>query len=191
MAEIISIGLIELSSVATGFAVEDAMLKAAEVQILMARSICSGKFLIVIAGDVASVTAAVQAGAAVAGPSLIERRQIAHVDKSVLAGHLQRRRYRPQRAALHRRDRDLLRRQHHRGRRRVRQVGQRDAASGSPGDGSRRQGIRAHGRRRFQRSGSGCRRLQSCRRRRNAGWPRRDSRALHRSSSATTFKDSG
>ena len=85
MAEIVSIGLIELSSVATGFAVEDAMLKAATVQILMARSICSGKYLIVIAGDVASVTTAVQAGAAVAGPSLIERRQIAQVDKSVLA----------------------------------------------------------------------------------------------------------
>ncbi len=68
MAEIVSIGLIELSSVATGFAVEDAMLKAATVQILMARSICSGKFLIVIAGDVASVTTAVQAGAVVAGP---------------------------------------------------------------------------------------------------------------------------
>jgi microcompartment protein CcmL/EutN len=85
VADIVSIGLIELSSIATGYAVQDAMLKAATVQILMARSICSGKYLIVIAGDVASVTTAVQAGAVVAGPSLIERRQIAQVDKSVLA----------------------------------------------------------------------------------------------------------
>ncbi len=52
MSEINSIGLIELSSVATGFLVEDLMLKAGNIQLLMARSICSGKFLIVVSGDV-------------------------------------------------------------------------------------------------------------------------------------------
>jgi microcompartment protein CcmL/EutN len=85
VSEINSIGLIELSSVATGFGVEDAMLKAASVQLLLARTICSGKFLIVVSGDVTSVEAAVQAGAAVAGASLIERRQIARLHPSVLA----------------------------------------------------------------------------------------------------------
>jgi microcompartment protein CcmL/EutN len=84
VAEINSIGLIELSSVATGFGVEDAMLKAASVQLLMARSICSGKFLIAVAGDVTSVSAAVDAGAALAGFSLIEKRQIARVHPTVL-----------------------------------------------------------------------------------------------------------
>ena len=84
MAEINSIGLIELSSVATGFGVEDVMLKAGSVQLLMARSICSGKFLIAVAGDVTSVAAAVDAGAAFAGFSLIEKRQIARVHPSVL-----------------------------------------------------------------------------------------------------------
>ena len=84
MADIKSIGLIELSSVATGYQVEDTMLKAASIQLLMARSICSGKFLIAIAGDVASVTTAIEAGGAVAGPALIERRQIARVHPSVL-----------------------------------------------------------------------------------------------------------
>lgn len=84
MAEVGSIGLIELSSVATGFLVQDTMLKAGNIKLLMARSICSGKYLIVVAGDVTSVAAAVQAGGAVAGPSLIERRQIARVHPSVL-----------------------------------------------------------------------------------------------------------
>jgi len=84
VSEINSIGLIELSSVATGYGVEDTMLKAGSVQLLMARSICSGKFLIVVAGDVTSVQAALLAGAAVAGASLIERRQIARVHPSVL-----------------------------------------------------------------------------------------------------------
>ena len=85
MAEISSIGLIELTSVATGFLVEDVMLKAASVQLLLARSICSGKFLIVVSGDVSSVTAALEAGGVAAGPSLIERRQIARVHPAVLA----------------------------------------------------------------------------------------------------------
>jgi microcompartment protein CcmL/EutN len=82
--EINSIGLIELSSVATGFMVEDLMLKAGSVQLLLARSICSGKFLIVVSGDVTSVQAALLAGASAAGASLIERRQIARVHPSVL-----------------------------------------------------------------------------------------------------------
>jgi microcompartment protein CcmL/EutN len=85
VAEISSIGLIELTSVATGFLVEDVMLKAASVQLLLARSICSGKFLIVVSGDVSSVTAALEAGGVAAGPSLIERRQIARVHPAVLA----------------------------------------------------------------------------------------------------------
>jgi microcompartment protein CcmL/EutN len=79
-----SIGLIEVSSVATGFLVQDTMLKAGDIKLLMARSICSGKYLIVAAGDVMSVTAALQAGGVAAGASLIERRQIARVHPSVL-----------------------------------------------------------------------------------------------------------
>jgi microcompartment protein CcmL/EutN len=85
VAEINSIGLIEVSSVATGFQVEDAMLKAASVQLLLARTICSGKFLIAVAGDVASVGAAVDAGGAAAGASLIEKRHIARIHPSVLS----------------------------------------------------------------------------------------------------------
>jgi len=85
MDEIRSIGLIELSSVATGLLVQDTMLKAGDIKLLLARSICSGKYLIVVAGDVTSVQAAVLAGATAAGASLIERRQIARVHPSVLA----------------------------------------------------------------------------------------------------------
>ena len=84
MSDTSSIGLIEVSSVATGFLVQDTMLKAGNIKLLMARSICSGKYLIVVAGDVTSVSAAVQAGGIAAGASLIERRQIARVHPSVL-----------------------------------------------------------------------------------------------------------
>ena len=83
MAELNSIGLVELSSIALGFLAEDAMLKTAPVDLLLARTICSGKFLVAIGGDVASVEAAVEAGAAIAEGALIERRVIAHVHPSV------------------------------------------------------------------------------------------------------------
>ncbi|MGB8261533.1 MAG: BMC domain-containing protein [Terracidiphilus sp.] len=85
MADNSSIGLIELSSVAQGYVVEDVMLKAASIRLLLARSICSGKFLIAVSGDVTSVEAAVLAGAAAAGPTLIERRLIPRVSPSVLS----------------------------------------------------------------------------------------------------------
>jgi microcompartment protein CcmL/EutN len=83
MAEIDSIGLIELSSIARGFVVEDAMIKAARVEVLMARTICSGKFLIAVCGDIAAVAASVDAGAAAGKRSIIEKRQIARVHPSI------------------------------------------------------------------------------------------------------------
>ena len=57
-----SIGLIELTSIAAGFQVCDAMLKAAAVDLLLSRSICSGKYMVMVRGDVAAVEAAVAAG---------------------------------------------------------------------------------------------------------------------------------
>ena len=83
MAELDSIGLLELSSVATGYLAQDAMLKAAPVELLLARTICSGKYIVVVGGDVAAATAAVDAGASVSTGALIERRVIPRVHPSV------------------------------------------------------------------------------------------------------------
>ena len=83
MSELNSIGLVELSSVAVGYLAEDAMLKAAPVELLQARTICSGKYIVVVGGDVAGVTAAVEGGAAVATGALIEQRVIPHIHPSV------------------------------------------------------------------------------------------------------------
>ena len=59
-----SIGLIELSSVAAGFEVADTMLKSGNVRLLLSRSICSGKYMVLVGGDPSSVESAVLAGAA-------------------------------------------------------------------------------------------------------------------------------
>ena len=57
-----SIGLIELTSIASGYQTADAMLKAAAVDLLLSRSICSGKYMVMVRGDVSAVQAAVSAG---------------------------------------------------------------------------------------------------------------------------------
>jgi microcompartment protein CcmL/EutN len=59
-----SIGLIELTSIAAGFQACDAMLKASEVELMLSRSICSGKYMVMVRGDVAAVEASVAAGIA-------------------------------------------------------------------------------------------------------------------------------
>ena len=78
-----SIGAIELSSVGIGYQVEDQMLKAAAVELLIARTICSGKYLIVIGGSVSDVEAAIEAGLAGAGEAIIDHLMIPNVHPSV------------------------------------------------------------------------------------------------------------
>ncbi|MGI6457767.1 MAG: BMC domain-containing protein [bacterium] len=78
-----AIGLIELSSIAIAYAVQDAMLKAADVRLLLARTICSGKFLIVVGGEVAGVTSSVAAGVEVAPDSIIDDLVIPNIHASV------------------------------------------------------------------------------------------------------------
>jgi microcompartment protein CcmL/EutN len=78
-----SIGLIELSSVAAGFAVADTMLKAGNVRLILSRSICSGKYMVLIGGETAAVQSAVQAGAGEAGGCLIDSFVIANAHPEV------------------------------------------------------------------------------------------------------------
>ena len=57
-----SLSLIECSSIARGIDVTDRMLKAADVKLVMARTICSGKYMVMVAGELAEVQASAQAG---------------------------------------------------------------------------------------------------------------------------------
>ena len=78
-----SIGLIELTSIAAGFEVADAMLKAAEVELILSRTICSGKYMVLIGGDVAAVTSSVEAGSITGRGSVIDTFVIPNVHPSV------------------------------------------------------------------------------------------------------------
>lgn len=67
-----AIGGVELSSMAKGFETTDAMLKAASVEILLARTMCPGKYAVIVAGDVGDVRAAVDAGVAKAAEAHVD-----------------------------------------------------------------------------------------------------------------------
>jgi microcompartment protein CcmL/EutN len=83
MATTRSVGVIELSSIGIGYLVEDEMLKAATVNLLIARTICSGKYIIVLGGSVSDVEAAIQAGLKIAGEAIIDHLIVANVHESV------------------------------------------------------------------------------------------------------------
>jgi microcompartment protein CcmL/EutN len=78
-----SIGVLELSSVGIGYLAQDKMLKAASVDLLIARTICSGKYLIVVGGLVSDVQAAIEAGLEGADDSIIDHLLLPNVHESV------------------------------------------------------------------------------------------------------------
>lgn len=79
-----ALGLIELNSIAAGLQVADAMLKAAQVDLVIARTICSGKYLVIVTGDVAAVQAAVDSGLNLAEGAVIDQTVIPRVHPDIL-----------------------------------------------------------------------------------------------------------
>ncbi len=55
-----AIGVVELKTVASGITITDAMVKAAQVDIVEAQTVCPGKYIAVITGDLSAVNAAVE-----------------------------------------------------------------------------------------------------------------------------------
>jgi microcompartment protein CcmL/EutN len=78
-----AIGMIELTSVGIGYQVQDAMLKAADVSLVLGRTICSGKYINVVTGKVAAVEAAVAAGLDAAPDGVIDNITIPNVHDGV------------------------------------------------------------------------------------------------------------
>lgn len=72
MREIQAIGMIEFNSIAEGIEAADAMLKAASVQVLTAKTICPGKFLAGVHSNVAAVEASVAAGLGVGACAAVD-----------------------------------------------------------------------------------------------------------------------
>ncbi len=80
-----ALGLIESSSIARGFVVTDQMVKKAPVELVLARTVSPGKYLILVTGEVADVGEAMQIGIATADEALVDRLELAQVHDQVLA----------------------------------------------------------------------------------------------------------
>jgi microcompartment protein CcmL/EutN len=78
-----AIGLIEFSSIAKGIGAADAMVKAAQVDLVISRTICSGKFMNLVAGDVQAVKSSVAAGETYGQEAVIETFIIPNVHPDV------------------------------------------------------------------------------------------------------------
>lgn len=79
-----SVGMIELSSIAKGIETCDSMLKAADVELLRASTICPGKYMVIIGGDTGSVDASMKVGEEVAEQFLVDKLLIANISDQLI-----------------------------------------------------------------------------------------------------------
>lgn len=79
-----AIGFLELTSIARGIEAADYMVKAAGVDLTAAKPSCPGKYTILITGDVAAVTASMQAGIEAAGGFVTDHTVIPRVHPDVI-----------------------------------------------------------------------------------------------------------
>ena len=79
-----AIGVLELISIARGFEAADDMAKAAEVRLIMAKPVCPGKFIVIIEGAVAAVSAAISVGSESAGTFLVDELVLPNIHPEVI-----------------------------------------------------------------------------------------------------------
>ena len=78
-----AIGMVELSSIARGIETSDSMLKAAQVELLRSVTVCPGKYMVIISGDLSSVRASVDAAKTRYPDQLIDSFVLGNPDESI------------------------------------------------------------------------------------------------------------
>lgn len=66
-----AIGMAEYKTVSAGVVAADAMLKTSDVKIIEAQTVCPGKYIVIISGDLSAVNAAVETSRTLHGKHLI------------------------------------------------------------------------------------------------------------------------
>lgn len=79
----IAIGMVEFSSIARGIYAADQMVKISEVEIVTAQTICPGKYIALVEGDVAAVQDSVHIGEKFAGEYFVDSLVIPNVHHGV------------------------------------------------------------------------------------------------------------
>lgn len=80
-----AIGIIELCSLFKGYEVQDHILKSEYVEKLMARSICSGKYIILVRGKIADVEQCLDSAREVGGFAIVSATMIPRVHEEVFS----------------------------------------------------------------------------------------------------------
>ncbi|MEM7587400.1 MAG: BMC domain-containing protein [Acidobacteriota bacterium] len=80
-----ALGLLELSSIAIGIRVGDAMVKRSPVEVIYAGTVHPGKYLVLVGGAVAHVEEALPAGREAAAGSLLDEIYLPDIDARVVA----------------------------------------------------------------------------------------------------------
>ncbi len=79
-----AIGVIEVLSIPMGVYAGDQMLKTAAVSLVSAQTVCAGKYIVVVSGDVSAVKSAVDTGVSQTGDALVDHLLIPNVDERVV-----------------------------------------------------------------------------------------------------------
>ena len=79
-----AIGIVELTSIAKGMEVGDVMLKSANVTLLACKTLCPGKYLLMVGGDVSAVGKAVASGEHAAGSVMVDSMVLPNLHPSIL-----------------------------------------------------------------------------------------------------------
>lgn len=80
-----ALGMIEVNSIAKGLYVGDSMLKSSEVDLITAKPVCAGKYIIIIKGTVSSLEESINNGIDKAKDSLIDSFIIPNLNKQIFA----------------------------------------------------------------------------------------------------------
>ena len=78
-----ALGLVEFKTVPVAVEATDEMLKASEVELLLASPVCPGKFITIVSGEVANVATSVAKAITCGGVFLVESHVLSNVDTSV------------------------------------------------------------------------------------------------------------
>ncbi len=78
-----ALGMVEFNSIAVGIEAADAMLKISQVELVIAKTICSGKYIALVRGDTAAVRASVEEGKSVGAIACVDDFVIPNVHPQV------------------------------------------------------------------------------------------------------------
>ncbi len=80
-----AIGMVEYKTVSSGMRAADRMVKTAEVELLQADTVCPGKYMVLIGGDLSAVKAAVDAAATADPAQLIDSFVLGNPHESIFS----------------------------------------------------------------------------------------------------------